>query len=192
MIPRACGASALPLAAALLWGCPAQEHQQQQQDRPGAVRGPEASPDNARPTRRVRPTIDERWAALADEVPGFAGVFVRADTLVVMLVNPARLPEAVHALRRSSDRFPEGSRHVVARRARYNFRQLYDWKRQAVDLMGNRGVVMLGVDEARNRVHLGVLDSSYVEPVRAALIARGVPAGALIVEVTGPFHHLSG
>jgi hypothetical protein len=181
MTRRACATALLALTVGLAPGCQAPH-----QERPEAVRAPETRPDTVRPRRRVRPTIDERWATTADEVPGFAGLFVHGDTLVVMLVEPARLAEAVRVLKRSEG-FPERYRHVVARRARYNFRQLHDWKRRALELVGESGVVALGVDEARNSVYLGVLDSSYLDPIRAALIARGVPARAIFVEVTGPF-----
>jgi hypothetical protein len=181
-------ASALALAAALVPGCSAP---QQQKERPEAVQAPAARPETVKSTQRARRSIDRRWAAIADDVPGFAGLYVRGDTVVVMLVDTARLADAERALRQSPAGFPTGYRHVVARRARYNSRQLYDWRQQALDLMGGGGVVTLGIDEARNRVHLGVLDSSYVAPVRAALTARGVPTGAFILEVTGPRRFLS-
>jgi hypothetical protein len=144
-----------------------------------------------RPFRRIV-TIDDKYAAIADTVPDFAGVYVSGDTVVIMLVDRARLAAARRALERVSADFPYGTRHVVARRARYNFRQLRTWKLLATNVMGREGATSLGIDHMRNRLSVGVIDSGRVAPVRAALIARGVPAEAVIVKVMGPWRLLRG
>lgn len=185
---RCARAAALTILAVLI----AVACQASRQERVDTSRGQQLRADTSRPKRRIPISIDARLAAIADEVPGFAGTFVRGDTVVVMLVDTARLDEAVRVVRRSQRASLERYRHFVAHPARYNFRQLYGWRQRATDVMGAQGVVTLGVDEARNAAHLGVRDSSFVEPVRAALIARGLPANAIAMEVTGPVRFQGG
>jgi hypothetical protein len=46
--------------------------------------------------------------------------------------------------------------------------------------------VFSDADEVRNRVVAGVVDSASLAPTRQHLIEFGIPASALILEVTGP------
>jgi hypothetical protein len=162
--------------------------------KPGNVPTTQAAEVRRHPTRPFRRiiTIDDKYAAIADTVPGFAGVYVSGDTVVIMLVDRTRLAAARRALERVSADFPYGRRPIVARRAKYNFRQLRTWKSLATAVMGRDGVAGLGIDDVRNGLSVHVIDSSRVEPVKAALIARGIPVDAIIVKVTGPYKFLRG
>ena len=149
------------------------------------LRGPTLRLDTSPPVRWAHrgEFPDDAFAEIADSVPGFAGILVSHDTLVLMLVDPSRRADAEAAARSLIGmRRP---RYVIVRRAQYDFRQLRDWKGLArrADVAG---WTMLDADEARNRIVIGVRDSSYLLPARRALEAQGIPAGAIIVEVVSP------
>jgi hypothetical protein len=169
------------LLAHVALGC-----QSPKRDLPETTRTAEVQRDTARPFRRIV-SRDEKYAAIADEVPGFAGIYISGDTVVLMLVDTTRVAEARRALERSTMGFPQEYRHVVARRARYDFRQLREWKLAATNLMGREGGVTLGIDHRGSRVTVGVIDSAGVEPMRTALLARGIPSDAFFVWVSGRF-----
>ncbi len=127
-------------------------------------------------------TADEQLLALARSVPGFGGMFVDGTgVLHVYLLDPGsaggRLDKALGA-------------PVRIHRADFSFERLLAWKRELAPAMALPGVASLDVDEARNRVAVGVrrgIAGAERERLDAALAAAGVPAGAVLVEEVAPF-----
>jgi hypothetical protein len=121
-------------------------------------------------------TADERLLDVGRELPGFGGLFVDdRGTLNVYLLDLRREQKvALEAL---------GPSRLL--QADYRFEDLVGWRRALRPLLGEAAVALLDVDEARNRVVLGVVPgTSRAERDRlAALLAsRGVPPAAVVLE----------
>jgi hypothetical protein len=124
-------------------------------------------------------TLDEEYARLAEEVPGFGGLYLDADgTTHVYLVDLSRERE-VQGL---------GER-VVVQQGDYDFGDLLAWKDELRPQLRQRGVVFLDISERHNRLVLGV-ERTAVEAFTAGLekFLRGtrVPPEAVVVEVAEP------
>jgi hypothetical protein len=147
---------------------------------------------------RVHPpgfiSADEEFVALSKAVPGrFGGYFYGPnDQLTVYLVDlrqrHAALGVLLPALHRRYPRNPQRGhpdpRSIRFLQGQYDFGELARW-RNVVDQNRLRfhGIVSTDVDEARNRVVLGVEDAAAQADVRARLTAFGIPGGAVVVEV---------
>jgi FG-GAP-like repeat/ASPIC and UnbV len=147
---------------------------------PDTLRGPELRRDTT--TRWAEPveTINDRFASIADRVPGFAGVFIERDSVVLMLVDPSRRDDAERAVREAFRQ--RDFRHFAVRRVEYDARQLRDWMRLAASVQTPE-LTSLSVEVKRNRILLGVRDSTYTNPARRALAAAGIPPGAILIEI---------
>ncbi len=136
-----------------------------------------ASSLSAAPMPETLLSADEQLLAIGRELPGFGGLFVDGSGRVnVYLVDP----QAHGAL---AEKALGGESRLL--RADFRFDELLGWRYALRPLLGLDGVTMLDVDEARNRVLLGVeprlsADERKQLVVRAA--AHGIPATALLVE----------
>ena len=123
---------------------------------------------------------DDHWADVAQQVPGFAGWWLNGGTIVLMLVDTTQREAALRAI---IAELPQRYIHSIrVQKADFDFRQLRDWKALVFSVSG---VVMSDADEVRNRVVAGVEDSTNIRPTRQRLLEAGIPARALLVEVTG-------
>lgn len=133
------------------------------------------------------PTLDDQFEALALVLPGgFGGSTFDA----IVLVKPAAA-EAVRMATEVGPGCPRGGRikwglavrpNVVA--GDFDFVQLRTWRRAIDDHLDPAlRIVLTDVDEARNRVVVGVDRSSAVPVVRALADQLNVPSRALVVEV---------
>src|SRR5262245_10778501 len=122
---------------------------------------------------------DDRFATIAQTVPGFAGWLWEGTTLVLMLVDTAQRDAAVAAI-------PEDMRRcvtrVLVRKADFDWIQLRRWE-LLVPFFADSQITAVGPDVARNRVMVGVADSAYIAPTRERLVALGIPDRALVLEV---------
>lgn len=76
---------------------------------------------------------------------------------------------------------------AVVRRVRFGFAELAEWKAAiSRDVLGTDGVSMLDIDEARNRVVIGVATTDAAVTVRMALSRAHVPEDAVTIE-TRPY-----
>ena len=123
---------------------------------------------------------DDRFAAIAQTVPGFAGLYWEGTTLVLMLVDTTQRDAAVAAI--AEDMRGRYIRRVLVRKADFDFIQLRRWK-LLVPFFADSQITAVGVDEVRNCVLVGVADSAYLAPTRKRLVALGIPPRALVVQV---------
>jgi hypothetical protein len=151
-----------------------------------------SAPGNIRPSRIRRPTEDP-FVALANDEPSTAGFFLDAQgNLIVQTVDSSRLNNATNA---ASRRVANGdialpkkyqNARIIARKAQYTFQQLSDWRDAVVDSVlgiGN-GVSSVDLDEARNRVAIGILNDEPRGHTYAVtrLTQLGIPLAAVILE----------
>ena len=161
------------------------------------VRGP--APTRERPggdTARRR--VHDRNAMDADiargPVPGYAGVIIEGGCTIVLLTDTLMQKAAAEAFFRS-----DANRHRLSvrsncgglqrlgfRQVRYDFAQLYDWYVGPFrEIWAQPGVTMTDIDESRNQLAVGVVDSAAYHSVRRFVETLPIPHGALRVHVAG-------
>lgn len=120
-------------------------------------------------------TLDEEYARLAEQVPGFGGLYLdERGTTHVYLLDPARAPEV-----------QDLGERVEVHQGQYDFRDLFAWKEEVRPLLSRESMVSLDIDEQRNRLVLGALESAVGElqaELPALLRGTSVPPAAVIVE----------
>jgi hypothetical protein len=157
-------------------------------------RRPEAVFSAARPqTGRVRPG-EAGFFALAERIPGFGGYAFDADgNLVAFIKRRTTAGDAaarVLLTRLLDRRRPALGRQgggVVLRTAEFTFAELASWRDRLTDSLLGRGlgVRSTDVDEAMNRVRIGVGGIAARAAVLRAALEAGVPTTALVIEDEG-------
>jgi hypothetical protein len=131
--------------------------------------------------------LEARFVEIEREVPGFGGYFFAADGAVAAyVVEPGSAPAARVVLSRVlAERIPSardrrtGELRVL--QGRYSFSQLGAWRDRLVALLPMAGVVFVDVDEAFNRVRIGVWTNEARLAVPAEAVRLGVPLEALVL-----------
>lgn len=141
---------------------------------------------NQRPAARPF-TFDDELSRMAEEFPGFGGLFYDAQGFPHVYLKDARQAPALKAL----------GPVVRIHQGDYDFRQLRQWKDSLLDVMALPGVVLLDADESRNRVRIGISNEAggglekRLDKVRVALAKARVPAEAVVFEEVPPIHNLA-
>jgi len=175
----------LPVAVALAAGCV--------QDKPQPTAVASVLTSSLSPKGPITWSIDERFKQIAQEVPGFGGVFFDKDgVLNVQLVDPSQADRARVAVADFLNRIAARSRNIRVVPARFNFSELDGWRNEVASRVFEiSGVVSLDVDEVRNRVVIGIADQTASGPIETTLGTLGIPRGAVVVEQTPPIRKLS-
>jgi hypothetical protein len=136
-------------------------------------------------------SIDDRFADVGRAAPGFGGMFLEADVLNVYLVDHAQGSAARRAIETgfAAGTVPVGGIRFL--QADYSFNQLKAWQQRANALFELPGVVTTDVDEAANRVAVGVESASAARAVARKLGAAGIPDDAVRIDVVGQIHALA-
>lgn len=154
---------------------------------------------SAQAPTRGRLDFDDEMAAIADEVPGFAGMYLDASgNTIVQLKDVARLADARNSIKSFFARRTVGSARVLSELERevdaaqahpvqYSFGELYGWYRSnQARILGASSVTMGDIDERRNRIVIGVESSQAIGPIRDLLSSLNIPDNAFAVEVVPP------
>ena len=124
-------------------------------------------------------TLDEEFARLAEEIPGFGGLYLdKEGTTHVYLTD----------LSRARDVQDLGER-VEVHQGEYDFRDLFAWKDEVRPLLAQRGAVFLDIDEQRNRLLFGVESDAlktFDSELQDFLRGTKAPPEAVIVEPAEP------
>lgn len=131
-------------------------------------------------------TTDDLLVRVERRAPGFGGMFIDSNGLLaVYLLDTKQLRAARSAIEAvfGSSRVPAAG--VRALQGQYAISQLNAWTKRAGALLEMSGVTIVDLDEAKNRVTIGVEEGSRTEAVEQALSSLGVPRAAVVIEVTG-------
>lgn len=124
---------------------------------------------------------------LAARVPGFGGFYIDAGRPTVWLTDMAARGAAAQALTPFMRGMGQDPAALQVRRGDYDYRQLTLWFNAASPVaLDMDGTVMVDLDEARNRVLVGVENAATIGTVRAALVRAGLPERSILVEVMRP------
>jgi hypothetical protein len=136
-------------------------------------------------------TYDDLLVRVEERAPGFGGMFIGQDgRLAVYLLDPSQLAAARSAIQAvfGAQRVPPAG--VRALRGQYTVSQLKRWAERAAGLLEIAGVTMVDLDEAKNRVTIGLEDNSRTATVEQGVVSLGIPREAVVIEVTGQIRPL--
>jgi len=129
------------------------------------------------------PSLDE----LATRIPGFGGFYIDGGRPTVFLTDIAGRGAAVQALTPFLRGLGRDPADLQVRRGEFDYGQLMRWFNAASPVaLDMDGTVMVDLDEARNRVLVGVESAVHIGAVRAALVRAGLPARSIAIEVMRP------
>jgi hypothetical protein len=143
-------------------------------------------------------SLDEKFTAIAKEVPGFGGMFFDDNgDLAIYLTQPESRAAAQRQLTQvfgterlvskaptqegrgvDKRKLPAGEIRVL--KGQYGFDELEQWRKSAAEVLNVDGVVFTDVDESKNRIAIGVTSPKARERAEAVLSSYGVPFGAFV------------
>lgn len=137
-------------------------------------------------------TIDDRFAEIAQQVPGFGGMFYDESGQLSMYMVESELgvqqkaEAAIVTLLRDDSRVAEaGEIRVIP--GQYGFLQLKEWQgHMRADVLATPGVILLDIDESNNRLRVGVATLEGLGLVEEQLATLGIPREAVSIELTEP------
>lgn len=141
--------------------------------------------------RSTMDTYDDLLVRVEERVAGFGGMFIDSDgRLAVYLLDPARLAIARSAIDAvfGSSRIPAAGMRAL--QGQYTVSKLKVWTERASALLKMPRVVLVDLDEAKNRVTIGVDDASRTRDIERALSSLKVPREAVLIQVTAPIRPL--
>ncbi len=146
------------------------------------------APDDQASAVAAQAQATDPLTKLAREVPGFGGLFLGPDGVpTVYLTDVSAREAAVRALGpwASSRGLSAAAARVIP--AEYSYARLDDWfGRLSPEALAVPGAVFVDLDEATNRVRVGVEYAAAAASVRGIAARLGIPAAAVIVEETEP------
>jgi len=149
----------------------------------------------AQQNRKLK-TLDDQFADVAKRAPEFGGMFLgpNEQKLQVYLTNISK--DKVDAVRRAivavfgAAAIPKGG--IEALQGQYGFLQLNEWyTRIQASIWSTPGITFTDIDEAKNRLAIGVEQPEGEARVIEQLGRLGVPREAVVIQVTGPIQPLS-
>jgi hypothetical protein len=137
------------------------------------------------------PGLDRHFAELSTRLPGFGGYFFDANgDLNVYLTDLSKAGAARAALAETARGRAERAQQpwarpaeIVVRRGNFDVQQLDQWRGRLVAELRGAGAHVIDLDEAANRLYVGVTDEQAKSRLQAAAQKAGIPASALTVEV---------
>jgi len=144
----------------------------------------------------LQPTAQQPSAedpvALARGVRGFGGFFVdRQGAPTVYLTNPGERVSAERALAPFFAAHGMDAARLRVLPADFEYARLESWFDQASpEALAVSGAVFADLDEASNRLRIGVAHGAAEAEVRRGLAALRIPAAAVIVEQAAPIRQL--
>ncbi len=165
----------------------------------------------ATPVKGQPLTMDQQLVNVTEMVPEFGGMFYDDNgDLNVYLTNPKAKAAAQAALKKVFGRGVDNSRSSRSKhfkgkprlkagdfrvlKARYTVKQLSKWKKSSGNVFLLKEAVFLDLDEASNRLTVGISNMKLKQSVEDILVSEAVPLSAVkIVEakpVVGMTHSL--
>jgi hypothetical protein len=128
-------------------------------------------------------------AALASAIPGFGGFYLDAGVPTVYLLDPAARGAAERALGAYAAGRGFTPAQIRVLPGQFGYQELDRWFRQiSREAFVIGGVVFTDLDEASNRVLVGVEHGAAAASVRGLAARLGIPSEALTVRETEPIH----
>ena len=140
----------------------------------------------------IRGSIDDLFAEVARRVPAFGGIFFDDQGNLTIYLTDLREKTAAEAAivavfgpHRSDIAGLIQQRGTQVLQGRYGFEQLKEWKDRLLTLHTIPGVVLSDIDDANNRLTVGVETLDVSSQVQQELGNLGIPLEAVNLEETG-------
>jgi hypothetical protein len=134
---------------------------------------------------------DPQLAAVARAVPGFGGFFLDGGVPTVYLKDARQRDAAARALAGFASAHDISLAGLAVRRADYDVAQLGAWfGAMSPQVAALPGVAFVDLDEASNRLLVGVESGAVTPAVLGATARLGVPAAAVVVRQVPPIRQL--
>lgn len=141
--------------------------------------------------RSTPPGLDGKFFELARQVPGFGGYFFDENgdlnVYVTDLAQEGTARAAVTEVARNRGERSQQRWHrpaeIVVRRGDFHFAQLHRWRARLNTELPKLGVRLIDIDEAKNRIFVGVADEAAKSDVLTLVDQLGVPRNAVIVDL---------
>jgi hypothetical protein len=131
--------------------------------------------------------VDREFARIAGEIPGFGGMFRAPDgSAIVYLTDLLQSGHARGVLARRRAFAGIDPARIEIRHADYDFASLANWRQRVRTRIPTTGLVYLDIDEASNRLRIGVLKGVSHAAISSQIGTFGVPAGGVVVEDAEP------
>ncbi|MFZ5813708.1 MAG: hypothetical protein ACOY93_00210 [Bacillota bacterium] len=129
-------------------------------------------------------TLDQQFAQIAERVPGFAGLHIAGDAVVISLKEPARLLEARREVEQILGPEVLKNRRLTFQAASWDFLQLAEWYRQLQDQVWQVGSVnWTDIDERYNVIRIGVGTLEGRARLEQVIQRSGVPREAVVIDL---------
>lgn len=144
------------------------------------------------PARSQRSAAPDQ-KALARDVPGFGGVYVAEDGIpTVYLTDPSQRGAAQRAVTGYLQRHGLEATGLRVKQAAFDLEQLDRWFLAASpEVLAVSGTVYMDLDEANNRLTVGVSDPGARAGVRSALTGLGIPESAYATVAAEPIRFVA-
>lgn len=148
---------------------------------------PSEKPDSSSPV--MDPQLE-----YARQIPGFGGFFIDQEGVpTVSLTDQGNQQKAKLAVARFLAENNLDVSQLVFQSANYEFRQLQDWANVLTEVVfSSTEIVYLDVDEAKNRIAIGVQSENAKKFVQQAGKKHKIPSQAIFVEVVDPYSSFDG
>src|SRR5262245_43169909 len=149
--------------------------------------GPSESPD-LQQISRIQASAEDDPVELTRSVPGSGGFFLDARGRPTVFLTDARQRGAAgQALTPFLRSRGLGNSELQVLRADFSYDQLDRWfQRASPAALEVPGAVFADLDEAANRLRIGVRSGPAAERVRVALARFAIPASAVVIQETAP------
>ena len=137
--------------------------------------------------RHASETPADQLIRIAEEVPGFGGMFYDENSsLSIYLLNPDQADDVGRVIAALHDDLTPG--RVKVFKGQYSYLQLREWYWLSGKLLRMKGAVFMVIDETRNRVVFGVEkgNMNVREHIERKLAQLAVPREAIVVEEVDP------
>lgn len=138
------------------------------------------------PPAHAQNGLDREFARLAREIPGFGGYYYENGTPVVRLKDLGQRGRAQEVLARRFADDRVGGRGIRFVKGDFDFTELQAWADRLPRVLELSGVVFTDIDEARNRLTIGVVGDDARSRAVARIAELAIPGEAVIVEATEP------
>ncbi|MGH7510877.1 MAG: hypothetical protein ACREMZ_15600 [Gemmatimonadales bacterium] len=109
----------------------------------------------------------------------------------IFLAVTSLVAAACHDTTTPTDPADRPDLRLQAPEGRYTYQQLDPWFRAvSFEALAHAGVVFVDLDEAANRVYVGVENAAGAAAVQGVVARLGVPAGAVTIQETEPIHYV--
>lgn len=140
------------------------------------------------PPQNTVQTLDEIFQSISNRIPGFAGLHYRDETLVISVARPtdeltptetSQLASALATFRSLDVLEDLAEGRYILEHVRYSFNQLSQWRDQILSRPELSNLITaLDIDEASNRLLIGVPSAEQIQAVSDTLETLSIPKDA--------------